>query len=165
MNDAPDPIDIFIRTREELLREADAVPPRLRTTPFVGRWNLMDLLAHLIGWDYTNVNAIEELKTGSIPAFYAQYDPGWASYNQQLIDRHGAEDWDELRGALRQSQEAVVGMLRLLTQEELSRELADPGRPRRPVTIAAIVLAAIGDERDHTRQIRAFVGSQRADGG
>ena len=160
MTDTADLVDGFVRMRGALVREADAVPPALRTTPFVGHWNLMDLLAHLVGWDYTNVNAIEELKAGTIPAFYAHYDPGWVSYNQQLIDRYGAEAWDELRGSLRQSQEAVVGMLRLLTPEELTRALSDAGRWRRPVSIAGIVRAAIRDEREHLQQIRAFVGSR-----
>ena len=75
-DDAPDLIDAFVRVREMLLREADAVPAELRQTPFVGHWNLMDVLAHLVGWDYTNVNAIEELKAGTTPSFYRHYDPG-----------------------------------------------------------------------------------------
>jgi hypothetical protein len=159
MNDTPDLIDSFVRTREILLVEADAVPPELRQTPFVGHWDLMDLLAHLVGWDYTNVNAIEELKAGTIPAFYAQYDPGWAAYNQQLVDRYGAEDWQVLRGSLQESQEAIVAMLRLLTPEELTMELSHPDRGR-PLTIAAILHAAVRDEREHLAQLRAFVGSQ-----
>jgi hypothetical protein len=165
MSDTPDFIDSFVRMREALLREADTVPPDLRLTPFVGHWNLMDVLAHLVGWDYTNVNAIEELKSGATPAFYSDYDPGWTSYNRQLIDRYGADDWQTLRAAIDQSQAAVVQMLRLLTPEELAQELSDPGRPRRPASIAAILRAAIRDEREHLQQIRALVGSQRMGSG
>ena len=160
MNDPTDLIDSFVRMREALLRAADGVPAELRTKPFVGQWNLMDLLAHLVGWDYTNVNAIEELKAGSMPAFYSQYDPGWATYNRQLVERYGAGDWQALRAAIDQSQEAVVGMMRLLTPEELAREVLDPRRARggRPVSIAGIFRAAITDERQHVNQIRTFLG-------
>lgn len=155
-------VDAFLRGRELLLRVAGEVPPELRTTPFVGHWNLMDVLAHLVGWDYTNVNAIEALKAGSVPDFYRQYDPGWASYNRQLIDRYGAADWDDLQAALAQSQAAVTQMLGLLTEEDLTKELSEPERfRRRPITIAGILQAAIRDEREHTRQIREFVDSQR----
>ena len=148
-DDTPDLIDAFVRVRE---------------TPFVGHWNLMDVLAHLLGWDYTNVNAIEELKAGTTPAFYRHYDPGWAAYNQQLIDRYGAKDWEALRASLLQSQDAVVAMLRLLTAQELTAELSEPGW-RRPVSIAGILRAAISDEREHLAQIRAFVTSQRMGSG
>jgi hypothetical protein len=160
MTDSTDLIDTSIRTRETLLREADAVPPELRQTPFVGHWNLLDLLTHLVGWDHTNADAIEALKAGTTPAFYRHYDPGWAAYNQQLIDRYGAADWDELRASLRPSQEAVVAKLRLLTAQELTLEHSQPGR-RRPVSIAAILRAAIRDEREHLAQIKAFAGAQR----
>jgi hypothetical protein len=164
MNNSPDLIDAFVRGREALLRAAAAVPAQGRETPFVGHWNLMDLLAHLIGWDYTNLNAVEEFKAGRVPDFYSQYDPGWASFNQQLIDRYGAGDWEALLGALQRSQEAVVGMLRLLTPEEMTQELTGPGR-HRPVSISSILRAAIVDEREHARQIWTFVDSQRMSSG
>ena len=156
MNAPSSLIDAFVRGRERLLRVADEVPAHLRTTPFVGQWNLMDVLAHLAGWDYTNLSAIEEFKAGRTPAFYREYDPGWATYNQQLIDRFGAEDWTALRETLRQSQEAVVSMLRLLTDEELTWELTDRAR-RHPITIATILRAAIKDEREHLQQIRTLL--------
>jgi len=155
-----DLVNAFEGTREALLREADAIPPELRTTPFVGHWNLMDLLAHLVGWDYTNIEAIEQLGAGLTPTFYSHYDPGWAAYNQQLIDRYGGDDWQALRDALVLSQGAVVAKLRLLPATEMAREHRDPGR-RRPMTVAGILRAAIRDEREHLVQVRAFGDSQR----
>jgi hypothetical protein len=149
LTDPLDLVEAFAKTREALLMAANEVRPNLRETPFVGHWDLMDLLAHLVGWDYTNVEAIEQLRVGKTPSFYAQYDAGWASYNQQLIDRYGGDDWNEVRGALLTSQEAIVAMLRLLAPEELTRELANPGRPSRPVTIVGILRAAISDEEEH----------------
>ena len=158
MNEPSRFVDAFLRMRELLLVAADAVPPEQRQTPFVGHWNLLDLLAHLVGWDYTNTRAIEELRDGRVPDFYRHYDPGWAAYNQQLIDRYGVEDWQALRESLRLSQGAIVAGLRLLTEEEMTRELSEPGRPR-PVSIATILRAAVRDEREHLAQIRAFMGA------
>jgi hypothetical protein len=156
-------IDAFIRERESLLRAADAVAPDLRTMPFVGHWNLMDVLTHLVGWDYTNVSAIDELLAGKTPAFYGHYDRGWVSYNQQLLDRYGAEDWETLQVAMAHSQAAVVGKLRQLSDEEMTREIAAPAR-RRPLSIAGILRAALHDEREHLRQLRTFLDSQRMEG-
>jgi hypothetical protein len=151
-------VDAFVRTRELLVAAADAVPPGQRRTPFVGHWDLLALLAHLVGWDYTNLKAVDELKAGRLPDFYRHYDPGWAAYNQQLIDRYGTGDWRTLCESLLRSQEAVVAALRLLTAEEMTRELSEPGR-RRPVGIANILRAAIRDEREHLAQIRGFTGT------
>ena len=39
---------------------------------FVGSWNLLDLLAHLIGWDYTNMEASREILRGEMPSFYGK---------------------------------------------------------------------------------------------
>jgi hypothetical protein len=159
MSEQTDVVDSLVLTREALLREADAVPPELRETPFVGHWNLMDVLAHLVGWDYTNQRAIEEFRQGQTPDFYRHYDAGWASYNQQLIDHYGSSDWVALRSALDKSQASVVAVLRSLGAEELTQELSRPGR-RRPVTIEGILRAAVGDEREHLEQIRSFVAGQ-----
>ena len=159
MSEQADLVDSFVRMRETLLREADAVPPEMRETPFVGHWDLMDVLAHLVGWDYTNLRAIEEFRQGQTPEFYRHYDSGWASYNQQLIDHYGSSDWVALRSALEKSQAAVVGVLRGLSTEELTRELSNAGR-RRPVTIAGILRAAVQDEQEHIEQIRSFMAGQ-----
>ena len=160
MNEPDSLADSFIRMRDLLLIAADSVPPDARETPFVGHWHLMDLLAHLVGWDYTNLRAIEDLRAGRVPDFYRHYDPGWAAYNQQLIDRYGAGDWDALRQSLERSQEAVGAAMRSLSGEDVKKELSRPGR-RRLVSIAGILRAAIADEREHLAQIRAFLDALR----
>src|SRR5690606_38655529 len=87
MSEHDDLIDAFLRGREDLLGAAERIAAPERRTPFVGHWSVMDVLAHLVGWDYTNVEAIEATRAGRLPAFYRHYDPGWAGYNQALIER------------------------------------------------------------------------------
>ena len=43
------------------------------------------LIVHLVGWDYTNILAIEALRSRQLPAFYAYRDPDWRSYNASLV--------------------------------------------------------------------------------
>jgi hypothetical protein len=154
-------IDDFVRTRGAILAAADSVPAASRETPFVGHWHLMDLLAHLIGWDYANIEAIEALEAGRTPAFYGHYDPGWAAYNRQLVERYGTEDWQALRRSIDASREAIVLALRSLPPGALRARhpLADR---ERPVSIAGILRAAIRDEREHLAQIEAFAAWQHS---
>jgi hypothetical protein len=148
-------IHAFVETRVSLVGAARSVPESQRTQPFVGKWNLLDLLAHLIGWDYTNISAIDDLRAKTLPAFYSRFDAGWARENDLLVSRYGTGDWDELMENLARSQEAVVAKLESLTEDELSAP--GPVWRRRPITIAGIVRAAIRDERQHLQQIREFV--------
>ena len=148
-------IEQMTQTRKALLREADAVGPELRRTPFVGHWDLMDVLAHLVGWDYTNIDAIRALQDGNTPVFYAEYDPGWATFNAQLVRRYRLEDWDRLRQAIDDSQSAVTSVLRELGPEALTRPHTDPSRSR-PITMAGVLRAVVRDEQEHLAQIQAF---------
>jgi hypothetical protein len=51
----------FIETRTTILQEASQLPPAARNTIFLGTWTLKDLLAHLAGWDFTNLAAFDIL--------------------------------------------------------------------------------------------------------
>ena len=149
-----DLIDSLAETREAIKTAAQSVAIGRRTEPFVGAWNLCDLLAHLVGWDYTNVEAVFEFRQGKLPSFYEAHDPGWKRYNATLLERHGTDNWDALNVALSLSGQAVVTMLRTLSDDEVTES---PVRWRgRPVSIATILRAAIRDEREHLEQIRQF---------
>jgi hypothetical protein len=149
-----DVIDAFERTREDIVGAVKSVPASKRRQPFVGHWSLLDVLTHLVGWDYTNIHAVEEFRQGTLPSFYRQYDPGWDHYNSILIDRYGTDNWGALLRALDASGEAVVTLLRSLSDEEFN---ATPVQWRgRPVSIAAIMRAAVRDEREHLQEIWEF---------
>ncbi|MFZ3080081.1 MAG: hypothetical protein WA109_10370, partial [Bellilinea sp.] len=47
----------MVDTRAKILEAAKNVPPPLRTEVFLGTWSLLDLLAHLAGWDDANRQA------------------------------------------------------------------------------------------------------------
>jgi hypothetical protein len=161
-DDAASLIDAFVATRASLLGVARSVPQSQRTQPFVGKWNLLDLLAHLVGWDYTNISAVDDLRAGRLPAFYTRFDVGWARENDLLVSRYGTADWDELLESLARSQKAVVAKLRSLTEDDLSAP--GPVWRTRPITIAGIVRSAIRDERQHLEQIREFAQASASTG-
>lgn len=48
-----------------------------------------DLLAHLIGWDYTYLQAFQDVREGRLPEFFAHFNPDWRKYNAALVEKSG----------------------------------------------------------------------------
>ncbi len=132
------------------------MPAARRDEPFVGVWDLKDLLAHLVGWDRTNLDALNDFLAGRRTAFYDRYDPGWTAYNAELVARYRLDDFAALLDSLAASQRDVVDALRTLSDADLTRERA-LSRTGRPLTIDGLLRAAIHDEQEHLRQIEVFI--------
>jgi len=141
--------------RERLVGLALSVPAELRKTPFVGKWSLHEVIAHLIGWDRTNINTVDDLLAGRLPPFYDRYEPNWVGYNDELVAKHGDDDWDALTQELSESQTAALLKLRSLSAEQLTEP--GPVWRTRPVTIAGVLRFATKDEYEHLGQIEAFI--------
>jgi hypothetical protein len=150
----------LVDVRSQLVLAAYAIPADQRQVAFVGAWDVKDLLAHLVGWDYTNTDAVRDMVAGRLPSFYGRYDPGWATYNASLVRKHRTDDWDALLAALHRSQDAVGAVLCCLPEPEFERQRRLPGRER-PLTIAGLLRAAIRDEEEHLRQIETFLAGRR----
>jgi len=86
----------FSDTRTAILNEVMQLPPDARDMVFLGVWSVKDLIAHLIGWDFTNLAAAKDIQTGKLPEFYAHYDKNWKSYNAKLVAKYKRHDFDEL---------------------------------------------------------------------
>jgi len=156
-------IEQLIDARRRLLEAAEAVPPERRDEAFLGSWCAKDILAHLVGWDYTNVEAIAEMLADRLPAFYGQYDPDWAAVNAGLVQRYRVDDWQALVDAARRWSATVTSLLSGLPEEELVRDRGLRWRGH-VITIAALLRAALRDEFQHAEQLRAFARSLSLEG-
>lgn len=47
------------RARNDLLSAATSLPAEKRSEPFLGVWNVQDLIAHLLDRDFTNIQAMQ----------------------------------------------------------------------------------------------------------
>ena len=79
--------DLYLARRAGLAGEV--VIKRIQDR-FLGHWSLMDLVAHLAGWDYANRAAIDAILAGRLPDFYARYDADWRTFNAELVARQDA---------------------------------------------------------------------------
>jgi hypothetical protein len=144
----------FDRVRAELLDAVLSVPSERRDEPFLGTWDVKDVIAHTVGWDYTNIEALPDFRTGRLPAFFARYDTDWATINADLVARYRLEDWDALIASLRESQSAFTDAMRTLGDTDLDN-VALWGKRR--ITLRGMMRAVSRDESEHVAQIRALV--------
>ena len=154
-NDPRQLIDAFEEQRSRLVEAIRAVPPDLRTKPFVGKWSLHEVVAHLIGWDRTNISTVDSILAGQLPAFYDRFEPNWESFNDDLVAQNGNDDWEALMATLDASQAAAIAKMHSVPPEELTKP--GPQWRNRRVTIAGVIRAATRDEHEHLGQVQSLI--------
>ena len=147
----------FDRVRDELIEAVSSVPPALRDEAFVGAWDVRDVVAHTVGWDYTNIEALPDFRAGRLPAFFARHDTDWATINAGLVVRYRLEDWGALMASLRGSQRAFVDAIRGLADTDLDNVTM---WGKRRITLRGMIRAVYRDESEHVAQVRAFLSGR-----
>lgn len=148
----------FSNVRQQLLVIVDNVPVEHHSTVFLGTWSLLDLMAHLVGWDNSNLQAAREILAGQLPGVYSQWDSDWQTYNAELVRRFKIDDFDTLRANLESSHQELISFLSAIPAEDFSKDrgLRD-GHYK--VTVAQMIKYEIYDEQRHARQVSAFLES------
>jgi hypothetical protein len=149
-------ISALIQARRKILDQAYRLPPEKRDEVFLGIWSVKDLLAHLIGWDYTNLDAVKSVLEGELPEFYAHRDRDWATYNAFLVKKHKTKKYAELLYSVETSHRALMNFLATVPADEFERDQGVCYKRYR-VTIARLLQSEAEDEVEHARQIEAFV--------
>jgi hypothetical protein len=142
--------------RQEVLAAAMALPPEGQDTPFLGTWSAHDIVAHLVGWDYANLGAIEAIRASRLPAFYEHYDRDWRTFNAGLVAQHKQETLEETMAVAQASHHALLTAVAALPAGDVSRDYGVRSAGRRRVTIAMLFEVEARDERKHAAQIREF---------
>jgi hypothetical protein len=143
-------------TREKILASASSMPSEKQDQVFLGTWSAFDLLAHLAGWDETNLKAANEILEGNLPSFYAESDRDWASYNAKLIAEFGRDDFEELLTLTRETHASLLNFLKELPADELWVDRGIRARGWK-VTIGRLLEAEMSDEKEHLEQINRFM--------
>ena len=135
--------------RQAVLEAAATVRPQQWDEMFLGTWALRDLLAHLVGWDYANLEAAQAILAGRRPAFWAYQDRDWQAFNARLVTEYRREDPEELLALVGDSRRQLMVFLETIPAEEIFRA---HGRDR----ISTLLRAETRDEQEHGQQIREF---------
>ncbi len=59
----------LVETRRQILDTASSLSLAEQDEIFLGVWSVKDLLAHLVGWDFTNLEAAKAILAGKTPDF------------------------------------------------------------------------------------------------
>jgi hypothetical protein len=141
--------------RQNILDAASALPARARNEVFLGSWSIKDLLAHLIGWDFANIDAVKAILAGKVPGFYAYHDRDWQTYNARLVTEYKQNNFARLVAAMKASHRELIALLGSVSAEEFDKDRGLRVRGYK-VTIARIMQAEMSDEKVHQRQIEEF---------
>jgi hypothetical protein len=149
--------------RHEVLAAAMALRREEQDIPFLGTWSAHDIVAHLVGWDYANLAALEAIRTGQLPAFYDHYDRDWGTFNAGLVAQHKQETMEETAALAQASHQALRAALTALPAEDVGRDYGVRSPGRRRVTITMLLSVEARDERKHAGQIRGFAARSEGD--
>ena len=141
--------------RAELLKDAASLSAEQRDMTFLGIWSLKDLLAHLAGWDFTNLEAVKDILAGKVPVFYDHYDHDWQSYNAMLVGKYKREDFQDLAALLRDSHRQLMDFLQGIPAETFAKDFGLRARGYK-LTIQRLLEAELKDELIHSQQITEF---------
>jgi len=145
----------LIQARQSILDVAASLSPAQQGQIFLGIWCAKDLLAHLVGWDFANIQAVQSVLAGKLPDFYAHHDPHWRTFNARLVAQHRQEDFAALLSSVRDSLQKLVDVLKQVPAHEFSRDMGVRFKGYK-VTIARLIEAQASDEWKHHQQIQEF---------
>jgi hypothetical protein len=147
----------LVAARREVLGAAMALRGADRDARFLGTWSAHDIVAHLVGWDDANREAIDAVRSRRLPAVYAHYDHDWRTFNAGLVEQHKRATLEETVALAETSHEALLATLVGLSAADVSRDYGVRSPGRRRVTIAMLIAAEAQDENRHAQQIREFL--------
>jgi hypothetical protein len=145
----------LVEARGKILDAASSLSPADQDRVFLGVWSVKDLLAHLVGWDFANLEAAQAILTGQLPGFYAHYDRDWRTYNARLVAKHKREDFADLLASVEDSHQELIGFLETIPAEEFDRDKGVRFKGYK-VTIARLLQTEIDDEKTHHMQVDEF---------
>jgi len=148
-------LDDVARARAAILDAVNSLPADKRRDVFLGIWSSCELVAHLSGWDYANIQAVADIQADRLPQFYAHHDRDWRTYNAHLVNEYSKESWDELMAAVAESHERLMAVVRSLPADEFYRDRGIRFRGYK-VMIGRLLEADAKDCMTHAAQVLAF---------
>lgn len=153
-------IQRYLENRQHILEAAASLPIASHNIVFVGEWTIIELLAHLCGWDHTFLAAFQQILDSRLPDFFSDYDHNWQRFNYRLVARYRQNNLEEMRRELEESQTLLAGFLHGLPAEQLFEDCGICTENGYRVTISGLMESLTQEEHEHLEQIREFASTQ-----
>jgi hypothetical protein len=141
--------------RQAVVDAASSLAPWQQEQVFLGVWTAKDLLAHLVGWDYANLESVQAILNDRLPGFYEHYDRDWKSFNERLVSEHRLDDFSDLLVSLRESHRKLIDSVSAVPAEEFFKDRGLRFKGYK-VMIGNILQVEANDEKEHAAQIAEF---------
>ena len=145
----------LVETRQKILAEALKLSDEQQDEVFLGIWSMRDLLAHLIGWDHTNLDAVKSILDRRVPAFYDHHDRDWKTYNAMLVRKYKKGTARDLLARAKDSQTKWIAFLQTVPPDNFNKDFGVRFRGYK-VTVQRLLEAEVKDEETHLQQITSF---------
>jgi uncharacterized damage-inducible protein DinB len=157
MNRKEEIIAGLIEARRQILDAVSTLSLEKQDEVFLGSWSVKDLLAHLVGWDYANIDAAKEIRAGKPPHVLEHWDPDWVKYNAELVRRYKRDNWVEQLDTIQQSHKALIEMVRTIPSEDIEKDFGVRSTSGANVTVEDFLQFEIEDESRHYQQIQDWL--------
>jgi hypothetical protein len=142
--------------RARILKLAESLDSDRQREIYLGTWSARELLAHLAGWDDTNIQAVEEVFSGEVPSFYEHADTDWVSYNDKLVCEFLKDNYFEMLSLVRETHLRLMETIEAIPADELWKDRGIRVKGWK-VTIGRLLDAERQDEEEHYSQMRTFI--------
>lgn len=142
--------------RERILTLAASLSENQRNEIYVGTWSSREMLAHLAGWDETNIRAASEILAGTLPSFFEQSDKDWATYNAKLVAEYNRDEFEDLVSLIKETHRNLLALIDDLPVSEIWKDRGIRAKGWK-VTIGHLLEVEMEDEEEHYSQLKKFV--------
>jgi uncharacterized damage-inducible protein DinB len=147
----------LLEARQRILDAVSDLPPDKQDEVFLGTWSIKALLAHLIGWDFTNIEAVTDIRAGRPPRVFQHWDPEWGTYNAELVQKYKHDNFIELLAAIQESHAALIEFVRAVPAEDIDKDYGIRSPGGRNITVERFLQFEIEDEGRHEQQIHEWL--------
>lgn len=122
-------------------------------------WSPRDVTAHLIGWNYYTLEAVDGIRQAMAPAYLNDFPNNFATVNAASVKRYAATDKDTLLQELETGAAALVTRLQHIPDEEWMQDFGARNPIGQPVFIQRQVDGLRDDYLAHAHEVEQWVNS------
>ncbi len=147
----------LIEARRQILDAVAGLSPEKQDEVFLGSWSIKHLLAHLVGWDYANIDTVKDIRAGKPPRLFEHWDPDWVTYNAELVRRYKRDNWVEQLNVIQQSHKALIEIVQTIPAEDIEKDFGIRSPDGTNITVESVLQFEIEDEGRHYQQIQDWL--------
>jgi hypothetical protein len=147
--------------RQRILDRSLQFDRQMTAQAFVGHWTIIELLAHLAGWDEANQEAVQAIMAGRLPGFYKHAGKDWNEFNRILVARYSVQDLSQMLSVVANSHQKLMAQLENLPDEAFTTDFGLRYKGYK-VILGRLLRSEAEDEKVHLEQIETFLATQQA---